>query len=222
MSTPSTPIIVNASSSVTELLRRTQITCNARYHAARRLAAHGSFSQWTLALLAVGQIVISLVEPMGLNSNFKTGYVNFMNIFFGILVLAYSLLLGMANFSARAVKMHGCGLELGRLARQLVELKNSGNNQTNSYDECTKEYYDILDKYENHTRTDYLTSHYEYYDGKTTELSLSADWLAKRFKLEIVRFKLYVLHCLQFSHYAMSTLLISGWIYKLVRFPSWW
>ncbi len=203
--------------STTELLRRVEITCKARYHAARRLSAHGWFSQWTLALLAVGQIVISLVSALELKSGFRPDYVNFASIFFGVLVLAYSLLLGMANFSARAVKLHGCGLELGRLARHLVYLRNSGTDLQDEYDRAAKMYYDILDKHENHTRTDYLVAHYEHYDSAASKLKTwSRDWLEERFRLFSVRIKLYVFHSLQFAHYVASIALIYVWIAFLV------
>lgn len=213
MSTPTGQI-----ASIAELLRRVDITCKARYHAARRLSSHGWFSQWTLALLAVGQIVISLVTALGLHTNFKPAYVTFASVFFGVLVLAYSLLLGMANFSARAVKFHECGLQLGRLARKLVYLRDTGSLIQSEYDECAKVYYDTLEKHENHTRTDYLTAHHEYYDGKIDELEVfSRAWFIKRTHLLGVRLKIYLFHILQYIHYIASIILIYGWIYFMIH-----
>lgn len=202
-----------------ELLRRVSITCKARYHAASRMSAHGWFSQWTLALLAVGQIVISLISALGLHSNFSAAYLNFGSIFFGVLVLAYSLLLGMSNFSARSVKLHENGLELGRLARSLYALKSpSANPSKEEYDALSKEYYDILDKYENHTRTDYLSAHYEYYSGRQSEhADFSKGWWLLKISLTRVRIKTYFFQFLQFSHYVGSILLISIWLYFLVH-----
>ncbi len=102
----------------------------------------------------MGQVIISLVPALGLTSNFSEKYITFASILFGVLVLAYSLLLGMANYSARAVRMHECGLQLGRLARKLFDLRTRQNLTQGEYDACVKDYYDILDKHENHTRTD--------------------------------------------------------------------
>ena len=127
--------------STEELLRRTEITCGARYTAARRMGLQGWAAQWTLALLAIGQIIITLIPALNLRSNFGEAYVGFASVLFAVLVLAYSLLLGMTDFSARAVKMHGCGLELGRLARKLVFLVNRGNASAIEYEECAKSYY---------------------------------------------------------------------------------
>jgi len=199
--------------SAAELLRRAEITSKARYHAARRMAAHGWFSQWTLAALAVGQIVITLVSALGLHSSFKPQYVNFASAFFGVMVLAYSLLLGMANFAARAAVIHQCGLELGRLARRLLVMRDTGAVSRAEYDECAKQYYDILDKHENHTRTDYLVAHYEYYDSLASKLTtFSKEWWVERTGLLFVRIKLYVLHLVQFSHYIASAVLMYVWI----------
>jgi hypothetical protein len=202
-----------------ELLRRVSITCKARYHAASRMAAHGWFSQWTLALLAVGQIVISLVGALDLRSNFSPSYLSFGSIFFGVLVLAYSLLLGMSNFSARAVKLHENGLELGRLARNLYVLQSDSATPTKEeYDSLSKEYYDILDKYENHTRTDYLLAHFEYYSGiKSDHDQFSKKWWLYKAPLYGIRVKTYLFKALQFFHYIGSIFLIYIWLYFLVR-----
>ena len=210
---------------IEELLRRTEITCKARYHSARRMKMHSWFSQWTLSMLAVGQIVISIIPPLGMTCNVSANYISFSSIFFGILILAYSLLLGMGNYSERSVKLHGCGLELGRLARKLFQLKskNSYSEIGDDYKECSKNYYDILDKYENHTRADYLVAHYEYYSSYKIKRD-ETDSLGKfvlfyiiiKMNLISVRYKIYIFHALQFSHYVISILLIWSWIAYMI------
>jgi hypothetical protein len=184
-----------------DLLRRTQITSKARYHSARRLSLHGWYSQWTLALLAVGQLVISLIPALKLKSSFSEAYLNFGGIFFGVLVLAYSLLLGMGNFPARSQKMHECGLEMGRLARQLTLWTDGKNATDEQYDKAAKEYYDTLSKYENHTNIDFLVASFDFYERKN---------IAEKFyKDGVIKFW----HILQFSHYFVSIFLVSFWIY---------
>lgn len=201
-----------------ELLRRTEITCGARYTAARRMELYGWAAQWTLALLAVGQIIITLIPTLKLRSNFGDAYVGFASVLFAVLVLAYSLLLGMADYSARAVKMHGCGLELGRLARKLVFITNRGSASANEYEECSKRYYDILDKHENHTHLDYLISHYQHYDAKASKLSFfSKEYLRCRSALIVVKVRIWLLELLHFSHYFISLGLMYSWIYCMVR-----
>lgn len=204
--------------STEELLRRTDITCGARYTAARRMELHGWAAQWTLALLTVGQIIITLIPTLKLRSNFGEAYVGFASVLFAVLVLAYSLLLGMTNYSARAVKMHGCGLELGRLARTLIFLINQGNSSADEYKECAKSYYDILDKHENHTLLDYLESHYLHYDKKASQLYFSDKkyWI-DRASLLFVKAKIWTLQTIHFSHYVISLGLMYSWIYCMVR-----
>ena len=204
--------------STEELLRRTEITGGARYTAARRMELQGWAAQWTLALLAIGQIIITLIPALKLRSNFGEAYVAFASVLFAVLVLAYSLLLGMADYSARAVKMHGCGLELGRLARRLVFLNNRGNASAFEYGECAKNYYDILDKHENHTGLDYLISHYQHYDAKASKLDCSDEkYWKERASLALVKAKIWTLQTIQFSHFAISFGLMYSWIYCMVR-----
>lgn len=206
-----------AQESLAELLRRAELTSKARYHAGRRLDAHSAFSQWTLAFLAVGQVVISLVVALKLKSNFSESYVNFGGVFFGVLVLAYSLLLGMANYSSRSVKLHECGIELGGLARRLFLLCRDPASTSAVYENAAAEYYSILSKYENHTAVDYLVAHHEQSDGVASKLPfLSQDWFLQRIRIFFVRVKLYALHVLQFLHYICSVGLMWLWVYFLV------
>ena len=188
-----------------ELARRAEITCKARYHAARRLNSHNWFSQWTLALLAVGQITLSVAQAIRLPLHISENWFNLGSIFFGVLILAYSLLLGMSNFAARAVRIHECGLELGRLARKLYQAQRAPAVRLSEYNDLSSRYYNILEKHENHTRTDYLVAHYEYYQargyGTTTESRT-------RFKLFVARAETHVFQILQFCHYVISLVLM--------------
>jgi SMODS and SLOG-associating 2TM effector domain family 5 len=181
-----------------ELYRRASITGHARYHASRRLGLHHIFSQWTLAFLVVGQIVIELITALGLRTNFSEQYISFGKVFFGALVLSYSLLLGMGDYAARAVKFHECGLALGRIRRRLYPLVATPGT-ADEYRELSEAYYDALDKYDNHAQPDYLWARGHYYSSWKA-------WLES-----------LALQLLQFSHYIISFLLISLWIYFLVK-----
>ncbi|QJX02460.1 SLATT domain-containing protein [Alcanivorax sp. IO_7] len=108
-----------AKNKFTELNRRVKLTSKARYNASRRLTLKNMLSQWTLALLSVALILISLVSASKLRIGFDQGYVDIMQIVFAVLILAYSLLLATGDYSARSVKIHRCGMELGRLARKV-------------------------------------------------------------------------------------------------------
>ncbi|MDP2135145.1 MAG: SLATT domain-containing protein [Sulfuritalea sp.] len=206
-----------ASESLVELHRRADLTSKARYHAARRLRAHNSFSQWTLALLAVGQIVITLVAALKLRTSFAPAYVDFGGVFFGVLVLAYSLLLGMADYSARSVKMHECGIELGALARELFFLSRDPSATRDDYNSAAERYYSILSKHENHSGVDYIVSDCESRRGQHFQDAIfSMEWFQWHIWRGFTKAKIYSLHALQFSHYVISVALIWGWIYFLV------
>lgn len=203
------------SSSIDELLRRTEMTSKARYNAARRLERHGWAAQWTLTFLAIGQIVISLISALSLRVNFAERYIAFASVFFAVLVLAYSLLLGMMNASARAVRLHGCGLELGRLSRKLYLLREKGGVSEEEYEDLAKQYYDVLEKHENHSYTDYLLARCDYYRGRLVTES-DAGFL-KRIELRLDLLRAYALAAVRFSHYVASLLVMYIWIYYLVK-----
>lgn len=204
------------STSISDMLRRVEITSKCRYNAARRLQLHSVFSQWTLAVLAVGQIVISLVATLGLNNNYSPAYTNFGGIFFGVLVLAYSLLLGMGNYAARSLTMHTCGMELGDLARQLRPHKDCNQIDSPLYQEAHQTYYAILSKCENHALCDYLSAvHQDLWSnlrkGKRTNLNWKTtlviiyDWINCTF-LEVA----------QFFHYFFTLTLLSAWVFVMI------
>jgi hypothetical protein len=137
-----------------ELLRRTKITTKSRYRASERLELHHKLSQWTVSLISVALVFIPLVQTFGISAGIEVIYLNATQATLAILVLVYSLLLGQENFISRAQAMHRNGVELGRFARKLA-----GKGEKVSDDEyfsLAEEYYDILEKYENHKPIDYL------------------------------------------------------------------
>lgn len=207
----------NSIESFKELLRRVEFTSKARYNAARRLNLHSKLSQWTLAVLALGQITISLIPSLNLHSNYNSAYVNFGSLFFGALVLTYSLLIGMSNFSTRSYVMHDCGIALGHLARELHIYSRDSNSSAEKYFDCTKKYYEILCKCENHSHQDYLNTN-------------SFNLLSEIKKLEKVDFKFlskindYIINkissitfkFMEFLHYFVTMMLMFVWIFKMI------
>lgn len=202
--------------SLNELLRRADITSRARYNASRRLESLGWTSQWTLALLAIGQIVISLISVLKLPMMFSQTYVDFMGLFFGVLVLAYSLLLGMANFNARSTKLHHCGMELGGLARDLHLTSTLPNASSQQYDAMVDKYYRILEKYENHTAIDYLKAHHEYYSAAIKKDPNNKSIPTKR-ELRVAELKIFLLWLWGISHYVISIGVMFIWIIFLIK-----
>ena len=159
-----------------------------------------------------------MVPALKLHNNFSEGYTNFGAIFFGVLVLAYSLLLGMGNFSSRSVVMHSCGMELGNLARELHLLDQTPDVSPSKYELVAKEYYQILAKCENHAHQDYLSTNALF---KLNELAWPpafsnhdiADLIACAYAVAL-SFGLKVLH---FAHYLATIAMISFWFYCMIK-----
>jgi hypothetical protein len=137
-----------------ELLRRTKITTKSRYRASERLERHHKLSQWTVSMISAALVFIPLVQTFGIAAGIEAIYLNATQATLAVLVLVYSLLLGQENFISRAQAMHRNGIELGRFARKLA---GKGDTIPDAeYFQLAEDYYNILDKYENHKPIDYL------------------------------------------------------------------
>ena len=204
-----------------ELSRRVKVTSKARYNASRRLNLQNKMSQWTLALLSVALILISLVSASDVEIAYSKSYTDIMQIVFAVLILAYSLLLGTGDYSARSVKVHRCGMELGRIARKIKPFEEL-EGEMDAYDKLYNEYYNCLEKYENHENVDYLVASHESYDWShegngfpkniKSAIKYSISLLSKlQQKLKIIFWSL-----LPISHYIISIFGVYYWLFLMV------
>ena len=205
-----------------ELNRRVKLTSKARYNASRRLTLRKNLSQWTLALLSVSLILISLVSASEIDIKFDGKYVDIMQIIFAVLVLTYSLLLATGDYSARSVKIHRCGMELGRLARKIKPYE-TGEDATGKYDEFANDYYNCLEKYENHENVDYLVSDYtsrRWYGSKELESSSGRKWFmlisAEYFSKSKMKLSIWWGNVYPVSHYFVTVIGVYYWLYLMV------
>lgn len=135
------------------------MTSKARYEASRVLHSQHLWSQWTLTFLAVGQILLTLVTALDLYDHcISNDLINFMTALFAIIVLAYSLLLGMSNFQLRANQVHKCGIELSGIAKKIRFYIGNQPIAYQNYEILVKEYNDCLKGYENHSSRDYFAA----------------------------------------------------------------
>jgi len=170
-----------------ELSRVVDLTAKARYRASTRLGIHGMWSQWTLSLLAIGLIIVSVVSISGIKTNFSEVYTDVMQIIFSVVILTYSLLLGMGDFSSRSAKLHKCGMELSRIIRKIKPFKGKDDEEHDGiYKEYSKEYYDCLEKYENHKNVDFLESRLEI-ERRKGYPDKSSDEKARSFLFRFIR-----------------------------------
>lgn len=188
---------------VHELLRRTKITTKSRYRASERLERHHKLSQWTVSLISAALVFVPLAQSFGIASGIKAIYLNATQATLAVLVLVYSLLLGQENFVSRAQAMHRNGIELGRFARKLAGKGDAVPDD--EYFRLAEEYYNILDKYENHKPIDYLYTRLAETPTNAHEWVLFVGlWLKARFITALI-----------FSHYIFAIAFVFFIFYKL-------
>ena len=141
-------------------------TAACRFAANDRLKTHHNASLWTITFFSMGLIAIPLIQTFGIETNFSSNYISFIQVVLAIVILVISVLLNMASFSVRAEKMHQCALLVNSLARKTQRHVNE-QSDSGVYEELIKEYDNILQRFDNHSRVDYLyakkhlSSHYQ-------------------------------------------------------------
>lgn len=194
------------------LHKRVLVTSKARYEASRRLKLHSWSSQWTLTFLTVGQIILSLLYTFKIyNTDIPDSQINMASLFFAIAVLAYSLLLGMGDFSARSSNIHQCGLQLAELSRELhYKIINEITSTEPEYLNYVAKYYLCLNRHENHTSLDYLIARLDYFNEIGRPLPKK--------ETIVLKTKIFMYRLFGFSHYLLSIGLIILWgIYMTMK-----
>ena len=100
-----------------QMSMRTTTKC--RYNAAVRLQHHGRYSFFTTTVLSLGLVFIPLIQNAGVPLAFKPNVLNMMQIFLGVAVLVYSVVIGTARYDMRSSQLTECGDKLKELVRSL-------------------------------------------------------------------------------------------------------
>lgn len=132
-------------------------TAKCRYNAAVRLQHHGKYSFFTTTVLSLGLVFIPLMQNAGVPLAFKANVLNMMQIFLGVAVLVYSVVIGTARYDMRSSQLTECGDKLKELIRSLEKDREAGGG-TIAADQLAnyqKHYSDIVTDVENHERNDY-------------------------------------------------------------------
>jgi hypothetical protein len=135
-------------------------TKGSRFVAANRLELHEKWSTISASLFSV--YIISLNLLVLFPESKRLPYYNNLNITYtticlSVLILAVSLIITSMNYKLRADKFHECGRRIDDIYNKVCIWKNTGNYPSNyELERTSSEYLNILDKYENHTRIDYL------------------------------------------------------------------
>ncbi|GFE71936.1 SLATT domain-containing protein [Chroococcus sp. FPU101] len=187
-----------------ELHRRIDVVTRVRYIAARRLKIHQRLSQWVITLISVILIIIPLLQTFQIKTKVSEQALNVIEVFLGVAILAYSLLLNMENYTSRAEKMQSCGVELTFLKSRIYPYIHYKHN-TKLYNQFAEKYNIILEKYENHDDIDYKFFTLEKPQGFSKENFYFA-WIAIK-----IRF------WLSFSHYIIVIFILIATIYYIFK-----
>ncbi len=189
---------------VKELLRRTKITTKSRYRASERLERHHKFSQWTVSLISAALVFVPMMQAFSIPIGIDAVYLNATQAVLAVLVLVYSLLLGQENFISRSEAMQRNGVELSRYARKLAGINVAVSDEC--YFRLTEDYYNILEKYENHKPIDYLYTQLAEMPSSWRERFLFAGrWIKARLVTMLV-----------FSHYFIAMAFVAYVFFSLL------
>jgi hypothetical protein len=142
--------------SINDLYSRVWKTRGARLEAHKRYKRIDSLSTWTINILSVCIIAISLLAIVPL-SNFQFLKGDIGSIYTAILsisILVVSLIESSKGYKQKADKMHECAKELSKVYSDLKLAKDNVQG-TKGIVELANTYQAIIDKYDNHIDLDF-------------------------------------------------------------------
>lgn len=172
-------------------------TARCRYNAAVRLQHHGKYSFFTTTVLSLGLVFIPLIQNAGVPLAFKANVLNMMQIFLGVAVLVYSVVIGTARYDMRSGQLTECGDKLKELIRSLEKDREAAGGAVApaTLEDYQRRYSDIVTDVENHERNDY----------RFASLEMINDY----FLTGLPRLKLYLeAHAVRAFGYLLPTLLM--------------
>ncbi len=117
---------MSGADSFKNLYKKMDATSKTRFHASRRLRLHAKLSTYTVVILSLVLILVSLIQAYDLGANIKRKEVVLLQVFASIAVLVYSLLIEKNDFSNRSEKMYSCASKLGELKQEAHPHKTAG------------------------------------------------------------------------------------------------
>lgn len=136
-----------------------RVTSKCRYNASIRVSQQNSFGFFTSTVLSLGLIFIPCIQNAGVKLQFNGNVLNMMQIFLGVSVLVYSLVIGAARYELRSSQLSACGDQLKELNRDInkeIETATADQILKSGITKFQDRYSKILAISENHKPNDYL------------------------------------------------------------------
>ena len=134
-----------------------RVTSKCRFNAAVRLEHQSRFSFFVTTIISLGLILIPLLQFSGINLAFNNQVLSSMQIFLAVSVLVFSVIIGTARYEVRSTMLTECGNKLKQLIRSIDKyMEGDANNfPKDKLEAFQDEYAKIVEKTENHIRSDY-------------------------------------------------------------------
>lgn len=138
-----------------KLLLSMRTTAKCRYNAAERLRGQGRFSFFTTTTLSLGLVFVPLVQNARVPLAFTEDVLNALQIFLGVSVMVYSIVIGTSKHDLRYTKLTTCGDKIKELIRDLEKERDSHQIEKQELSRFQEKYAKVVSESENHERNDY-------------------------------------------------------------------
>lgn len=186
----------------TSLYIRISKTGDSRFFASHRLNYHQKITIWSISISSAILVIISLLSVFQIQLNYEKNIVEFAQIVFAIIVLVYSLLLNNIQNPSRSEKLHRCALEVNNLSHDLFAYIGKEFSEE-VYQDFSKKYHDIINRYDNHDPIDYLF----------TKLKRKEDFKVGKIERLIIYFR----YSIGFIHYVFIVGSELTFLYLLIK-----
>lgn len=176
------------------LYKKVDATSKTRFHASRRLKLHSKLSTYTVVLISLGLILLSLMQAYELGSNIQSKLVGLIQVFSAVAVLVYSLLIDKNDYSTLSEKMYSCASKLGELKQRIHPNLDKQHSQE-AYEKFLVEYHGILNLFETHSNNDFRG------DYTRAKLEMPENYTIKGIDWVMAKLHVYWSHTLDFMSY---------------------
>ncbi|MEZ9509756.1 SLATT domain-containing protein [Vibrio breoganii] len=145
--------------SYNNLYKKIDATSKTRFHSSRRLKGHAKLSTYSVVLISLALILISLMQAYDLGNNINSELVGLIQVFSSVSVLVYSLLIDKNDYSNLAEKMYSCAAQLGELKQEIYPMLDK-KFEEREYQKYRAEYNRILKLYETHSTNDFRADYF--------------------------------------------------------------